>query len=42
MLVGLTAKNAILIVEFAKARYEAGADSSTRRSKARGCACGRS
>jgi HAE1 family hydrophobic/amphiphilic exporter-1 len=45
MLVGLTAKNAILIVEFAKERFDAGAsviDAALEGAKARACACGRS
>ena len=42
MLVGLAAKNAILIVEFARAQLEArqSSRSPTRRWPARGCACG--
>ena len=43
MLVGLAAKNAILIVEFAKRAARARAGRSSRpRSRARGCGCGRS
>ena len=40
MLIGLAAKNAILIVEVAKAKHEGGSRSRSRRWRRRGCASG--
>ena len=42
MLIGLAAKNAILIVEFANSNTSAASRWWKRRSRARGCVCGRS